>query len=67
MKLSGAVAAATAAVLYGTAYVAIALALDGFTPVGVAVVRGLVGSAVLVMLLMAPGLADQRRARKLGA
>jgi drug/metabolite transporter (DMT)-like permease len=56
----GAVAAATAAVLYGTAYVAIDVALDGFTPVGVAVVRGLVGSALLVAVLIVSGLANQR-------
>jgi drug/metabolite transporter (DMT)-like permease len=63
VKVSGTLAAVTAAVLYGTAYVAIAVALDGFTPVGVAIVRGLAGSAVLVALLAVPGLADQRPSR----
>jgi drug/metabolite transporter (DMT)-like permease len=57
MDRTGVLAAAAAAVLYGSAYVAIAVALDGFTPVGVAVYRGVLGALALGVILVAwPGL-----------
>jgi drug/metabolite transporter (DMT)-like permease len=63
VRIPGALAAATAGILYGTAYVAIAVALDGFTPVGIAVVRGVLGGVALLVLLVVPGLAEQRPSR----
>jgi len=48
----GVAAAALTAVLYGSAYVAVAIALDAFTPVGVAVWRGIVGALVLGALVL---------------
>jgi drug/metabolite transporter (DMT)-like permease len=63
MNVAGRSAAAAAGVLYGSAYVAISVALDGFTPVGVAVVRGALGATVLVAAMSLPGLAKQRPAR----
>jgi probable blue pigment (indigoidine) exporter len=48
---AGAVAAAGAAVLYGTSYVATALALRSFTPLGAAAMRGLLGVAALAVVL----------------
>jgi drug/metabolite transporter (DMT)-like permease len=47
MDKTGALAAVAAAVLYGSAYVAIAVALDDFTPLGVAIWRGAFGALVL--------------------
>ena len=56
----GGLAAALAAVLYGSAYVAIAIALDGFTPIGVALWRGLIGAFALGLVLSLPPLASHR-------
>lgn len=63
MSLLGAFAAALTGMLYGSAYVAIAVALEGFTPVGVAFVRGAVGVAVLATVVGLPAFADQRPRR----
>jgi DME family drug/metabolite transporter len=56
----GGVSAALAAVLYGSAYVAIAIALDGFTPIGVALWRGLFGAVALGVVLSLPHLVEYR-------
>jgi DME family drug/metabolite transporter len=58
--VAGGLSAALAAVLYGSAYVAIAIALDGFTPIGVALWRGLLGALALGLVLSLPHLADHR-------
>lgn len=52
MDKTGALAAVAAAVLYGSAYVAIAVALGDFTPLGVAIWRGVVGALVLGPLVL---------------
>lgn len=54
MSRSGAAFAATAAILYGTAYVATAFALESFTPLTIAGWRGLVAAALLVLVLSLP-------------
>jgi len=56
----GGFSAAFAAVLYGSAYVAIAIALDGFTPIGVALWRGLLGGVALGIVMSLSRLADYR-------
>lgn len=56
----GAAAAALTAVLYGTAYVAIALALRSFTPLGIAVGRGTLGGLLLLAVLLLPAAAHLR-------
>ena len=63
MSRLGVFAVALTGMLYGSAYVAIAVALDGFTPVGVAIVRGAVGVAVLAAVVGLPAFADQRLRR----
>jgi drug/metabolite transporter (DMT)-like permease len=63
MNRTGAAAAAVTAVLYGSAYVAVAVALDGFTPVGVAVWRGALGALVLVALVVGAQLVAPDRPR----
>lgn len=60
MNFAGAAAAATAAVLYGSAYVATAIALDGYSPAGIGVWRGLLGVAMLAAILSLPPMRDQR-------
>lgn len=50
----GATAAALAAVLYGSSYVATAFALRTFTPLGVAAARGLLGALLLAAILLLP-------------
>jgi drug/metabolite transporter (DMT)-like permease len=62
----GALAAAVSAMLYGSAYVATALALRSFTPLGTGALRGLLGAALLAALLLAP-IAAAHRPRELGA
>jgi drug/metabolite transporter (DMT)-like permease len=56
----GTAAAAAAAVLYGTAYVATAFALRSFTPLGAAAARGLLGALLLGALLLTPWAAGYR-------
>ena len=51
MRVGGAVAAAAAAMLYGSAYVATGIALRSFGPTGVAV-----WAAVLALVLLGQGL-----------
>lgn len=63
MSVIGRAAAGAAGILYGSAYVAIAVALDGFTPIGVAVVRGTLGGAVLGAVLLHPALSEDRPRR----
>lgn len=59
----GAAAAALAAVLYGSAYVATAFALRSFTPLGAAAARGLLGAVLLGALLIVTGRAALRPGR----
>jgi drug/metabolite transporter (DMT)-like permease len=59
----GAAAAALAAVLYGSAYVATAFALRSFSPLGAAAARGLLGATLLGALLLLPIAADLRPSR----
>ncbi len=63
MKIGGAAAAGASAVLYGSAYVATAIALRSFGPTGVAVWRGALGAAVLAIALTLPSLASVRPRR----
>jgi probable blue pigment (indigoidine) exporter len=49
-----------AALLYGSAYVATAIALDGYSPAGIGVWRGALGLALLLGLLSLPAMRDQR-------
>lgn len=63
MRMGGAMAAGAAAMLYGSAYVATAIALRSFGPIGVAVWRGALGAAVLGLLLSLPALASVRPRR----
>jgi drug/metabolite transporter (DMT)-like permease len=65
MEVRGSLAAATTAMLYGSAYVATAIALDGFTPVGTAVWRGVIGASLVGALLLTP-LLREHRPRALG-
>lgn len=58
----GAGAAAAAAALYGSAYVATAFALRSFTPLGVAAARGALGAILLGALLLLPAAARLRPA-----
>ena len=51
----GEVSAVTAAVLFGTAYVGTAFAIRSFTPIGAALWRGLLSSAILVIVLVVMG------------
>lgn len=67
MKVGGAVAAAAAAMLYGSAYVATGIALRSFGPTGVAVWRGVAGATVLALLLTLPALASVRPRRPTAA
>ncbi|HEX2884665.1 MAG TPA: DMT family transporter [Candidatus Limnocylindria bacterium] len=60
MEPRGAIAAATTAMLYGSAYVATAIALEGFTPVGLAVWRGAIGALLVAVLLATPFLPGHR-------
>ena len=60
MNLPGALAASTAAVLYGSAYVATAVALEGYSPSGIGVWRGLLGALLLGLLLALPPMRNQR-------
>ncbi len=50
----GASASALAAILYGTSYVATAIALRSFTPLGTAATRGLLGVLALGAVLLLP-------------
>jgi probable blue pigment (indigoidine) exporter len=50
----GALAAAISAMLYGSSYVATALALRAFTPLGTGALRGLLGGLLLGTLLLLP-------------
>jgi drug/metabolite transporter (DMT)-like permease len=59
----GATAAAVAAVLYGSAYVATAFALRSFSPLGAAAARGLLGAALLGAIMLAPAAAGLRPPR----
>jgi len=55
-------------VLYGSSYVATALALRTFTPLGTGALRGLVGGLLLALVLLAPAAAAYRpRGLSLGA
>ena len=60
MNVGGALAAGGAAVVYGTAYVATAIGLDGYSPAGIGVWRGLFGALLLGTALMLPALRSQR-------
>ncbi len=60
MNAGGALASAGAAVIYGSAYVATAIALDGYSPAGIGVWRGLFGALLLGAALMLPALRGQR-------
>lgn len=51
----GEVSAVTAAVLFGTAYVGTAFAIRSFTPIGAALWRGLLSSAILVIVIVVMG------------
>lgn len=62
MNVGGSLAAAATAVLYGTAYVATAIAFDGFTPIGVAVLRGAAGAVLVALLLATPPMWPHRLA-----
>jgi DME family drug/metabolite transporter len=66
MSQRGALFSATAAVLYGTAYVAIAIALRDFTPLTVAGWRGVVAAVILAGVLAIPGVHARRVARRSG-
>jgi DME family drug/metabolite transporter len=59
----GALFAGVSAMLYGSSYVATAIALRSFTPLAVAAWRGLLGAVVLGALLMLPALRRQLPAR----
>lgn len=50
--MAGAAAAATTAVLYGSGYVATAIALQSFTPVGAVLGRGGIGAIALGLVLL---------------
>jgi drug/metabolite transporter (DMT)-like permease len=63
MEIRGAVYAAAAAMLYGSAYVATAIALRSYTPFAAAAWRGLLGTLLLAGLLLVPALAAQRPGR----
>jgi probable blue pigment (indigoidine) exporter len=65
MEPRGAIAAAATAMLYGSAYVATAIALEGFTPVGLAVWRGAI-AALLVGILLSTPILRGHRPRSLG-
>lgn len=56
----GAVAAAISAMLYGSSYVATALALRAFTPLGAGALRGLLGGLLLGALLLLPAAVAHR-------
>jgi drug/metabolite transporter (DMT)-like permease len=49
----GAAAASATAILYGSSYVATAIALRGFTPITVAFWRGLIGALALALVMVA--------------
>ena len=59
----GALYAALAAIFYGSAYAATAIALHSFTPVSVAVWRGLLGTLLLALALLHPAAAALRPPR----
>jgi drug/metabolite transporter (DMT)-like permease len=63
MNVPGALAAAAAAVLYGSAYVATAVALEAYSPAGIGVWRGVIGLVVLAAILGMPFMRDQRPPR----
>ncbi|HEX7068994.1 MAG TPA: DMT family transporter [Candidatus Limnocylindria bacterium] len=63
MNARGALFAGVSAMLYGSSYVATAIALRSFTPLAVAAWRGLLGAVVLGALLMLPALRRQLPAR----
>lgn len=63
MNAQGAAFSALAAVLYGSSYVATAIALRSFTPIGVAAWRGVLGAAILAVILMLPAMSALRPAR----
>jgi drug/metabolite transporter (DMT)-like permease len=56
----GALYAGTAAVLFGSAYVAIAIALRSYTPLTVAAWRGLLGTMILAGLIALPAMRSLR-------
>lgn len=60
MTVGGALAAGGAAVIYGSAYVATAIALEGYSPAGIGVWRGVLGATLLAAALALPGLHAQR-------
>lgn len=62
MNARGALYAGTAAVLFGSAYVAIAIALRSYTPLTVAAWRGLLGTMILAGLLALPAMRSLRPA-----
>jgi drug/metabolite transporter (DMT)-like permease len=59
----GALAAAAAAILYGSSYVATAVALRSFTPLAAAAGRGLLGALLLGAILFLPAAAALRLSR----
>lgn len=63
VNLRGAAYASLAAMLYGSSYVATAIALRSFTPLSVAAWRGLLGAALLAALLLLPAMAIARPGR----
>ncbi len=63
MRVGGAIAASAAAMLYGSAYVATAIALRSLGPTGVALWRGTLGAAVLGVMLTLPAFASIRPRR----
>ena len=63
MNPGGALAASCAAVIYGSAYVATVIALEGFSPAGIGVWRGLGGAALVAAALALPAMRAQRPAR----
>ncbi|HEX5039120.1 MAG TPA: DMT family transporter [Candidatus Limnocylindria bacterium] len=56
MNARGAIYAGTAAILYGSAYVATAIALRSFTPLTIGAWRGLAGAALVMVLVLAAGM-----------
>ncbi len=60
MNARGALYAGTAAVLFGSAYVATAIALRSFTPLTIAAWRGLLGTMILAALLALPAMRSIR-------
>jgi drug/metabolite transporter (DMT)-like permease len=60
VETRGAVYAALAAMLYGSAYVVTAIALRSYTAFAAAAWRGILGSALLAILLLIPALAAHR-------